>query len=455
MGVGCWERLVLAALVLGSPAGALTLESPGSQPTARTRQVPVLVDPAPEAPEAPSFLRPAAAEEVSAHVRAWFDVVESELVASGHFDYSSRPACDDAPGAYISVVVHITESRYEVHCGEFLRPRGPQLKEILDVIVPDLPSEMDVYVPFGLHDTVVYDKKFRNLGIPVLGSMYHPLYSKIAVPFAMGNIRNTLQPFQNTPVAGWDRFTEEMLRCNSTGARINKAVFRGTTRWKGVKYGTCTQSCGWEDNGRWLLHMLGESHPDKFDTYVTKVEKKSRVRVDYLPLTEQLCNYQAILTVGSNSDWAERLRQCFYGNAVVMLPENSPSEFFSSFMHPWKEFWPIKSDLSDVVDQVSKVISLTNTSRQLRAQRSFAAVYLTEEFMYYYNKLAIMEYAARVKSFVNMKQASAQSRGQSSSSVAVEQARSLLRLGGCQRQPGMPIIQKRPGGCPGNPSSPN
>jgi hypothetical protein len=276
--------------------------------------------------------------------------------------------------------------------------------------------------------------------------MHHPLYSKIAVPFAMGNIRSTLRPYANTPVHGWDNFTEEWLTCNISSAQIKKAVFRGTTQWRGIKYGTCTQSCGWEDNGRWLLHMLGESHPDMFDTYVYKIQKKSRVR-DYLPLTDQLCNYQAILNVGSNSDWAERLRQCFYGNAVVMLPENSPSEFFSSFMRPWKEFWPIKSDLSDVVDQVSKVISLTNTSRQLKAQRAFAAVYLTEDFMYYYNKLAIMEYATRVKSYGNQISAS----WQTGSIAAAENARSLLNLGGCPGQPGRPVkAQKIPGGCPGN-----
>jgi hypothetical protein len=295
--------------------------------------VPILVDAEDHvasgyaSPEAPGFLRPAADAEVKAHVRAWFDVVESELAATGQVDYSNRPACDNAPGAYIGLVIHISSGRYEVHCGDFDGPRGPQLREILDVIVPGLPSEVDVYVPFGLHDTVVYDKKFRNLGIPVFGSMHHPLYSKIAVPFAMGNIRSTLRPYANTPVHGWDNFTEEWLTCNISSAQIKKAVFRGTTQWRGIKYGTCTQSCGWEDNGRWLLHMLGESHPDMFDTYVSKIQKKSRVR-DYLPLTDQLCNYQAILNVGSNSDWAERLRQCFYGNAVVMLPENSPSEIF-------------------------------------------------------------------------------------------------------------------------------
>jgi len=409
---------VVAALVLTSPAGALTVGSLDSQP----------------AP--PSFLGPIAAEEVRVHVRAWFDVVESELVA---VDYSNRPVCVPGRGAYISLVVHISKSSYEVHCGEFSGSRGPPLKDILDVIVPGLPSDVDVYVPFGLHDGVQNVHGVQNLGLPVFGAMYHPLFSTIAVPFAMGNRRSKF-PYVNTPVVGWDKYAKELLKCNSTSAHIKKAVFRGRTQWKGMKYGTCTQSCGWEDNGRWLIHTLGESHPDEFDTQTSVSVKKGSRLSRFLPLTEQLCNYQAILNVGSNSDWAERLRQCFYGNAVVMVPENPPSEFFSSFMRPWKHFWPIKADLSDVVDQVSKVISLTNTSKQLEGQRAFAGVYLREQFMYYYDKLAIMEYAARVKSFDKGKQDSAQS------IVAAEKARSLLKLGGCRR------FHKRQ--CSGNVSSP-
>jgi hypothetical protein len=386
---------------------------------------------------APSLLAPAAADEVHAHIRAWFDVIESELATRAVVNYSNladRAYCVTS-GAYISLVVHISKSRYEVHCGEFSGSRGPPLKEVLDVIVPGLPSEVDVYVPFGLHDGV-QNVRSGNLGIPVFGAMYHPLYSTIAVPFAMGARRSKL-PYVNTPVAGWDQFAKEWLTCNATSAHIKKAVFRGRTKWRGMKFGTCTQSCGWEDNGRWRIHMLGESNPNEFDAYASR-ESRRASSSEFLPLTEQLCNYQAILNVGSNSDWAERLRQCFYGNAVVMLPENPPSEFFNSFMRPWNEYWPIKADLSDVVDQVSKVISLTNTSRQLKAQRDFAAVYLTEEFMYYYDKLAIMEYAARVKNFAEEKQNSAPAQ----SSGAAETARSLLKLGGCRK------FQKRE--CPGN-----
>mmetsp|Transcript_63794 Transcript_63794/g.146102 ORF Transcript_63794/g.146102 Transcript_63794/m.146102 type:complete len:439 (-) Transcript_63794:74-1390(-) len=413
-----WEQLAVVGLVLTSPAGALTRGNPDPKPVPRVRQTPM--------PEAPSFLAPAAAEEVQSHVRAWFDVIESELSELTTVDYSKRAACVPVTGAYITLVVHISKSSYRLHCGEFSGSRGPPLKEILDVIVPGLPADVDVYVPFGLHDGV-QNVRSGNLGIPVFGTMYHPMYSSIAVPFAMGTVRSPL-PYVNTPVVGWDHFAKEWLKCNSTGARIKKAVFRGRTQWRGMKFGTCTQSCGWEDNGRWLLHMLGESHPDMFDTEATKINhrrKRSNVS-DFLPLTEQLCNYQAILNVGSNSDWAERLRQCFYGNAVVMLPENPPSEFFTSFMRPWRHFWPIKPDLSDVVEQVSHVMLLENTSRQLQGQKDFGRKYLSEEFMYYYNKLAIMEYDARVKSSVDRTQAV-------QSSFAAEEARSLLKLGGCRR----------------------
>ncbi|CAK0901641.1 unnamed protein product [Prorocentrum cordatum] len=144
-------------------------------------------------PEAPSFLAPAAAEEVQSHVRAWFDVVESELAA---VDYSNRPACVPIAGACITLVVHISESRYELHCGAFSGCRGPPRKDILHVIVPGLPADVDMCVPFGLHDGA-QNVRSGNLGIPVLGAMYHPLSSTIVVPFAMGNVRFAL-PYVNT-----------------------------------------------------------------------------------------------------------------------------------------------------------------------------------------------------------------------------------------------------------------
>ncbi|CAK0826279.1 unnamed protein product [Prorocentrum cordatum] len=235
-----------------------------------------------------------------------------------------QPAC----------LVHISESRYKLHCGEFSGPCGPLLKDVLDVIVPGLPRARALRPARRRAKRPLWQLGHtgpRRYVSPVV-------FSTIAVPFAMGNVRSALA-YVNTPVVGWDNSVKGMLQCNSTSARIKKAVVRGRTQWKGMKFGTCTQSCGWEDNGRWLLHMLGESHPGMFDAYVTKIHRRSNGS-GFLPLTEQLCNYQAILNVGSANDWAERLRQCFYGNAVVILPENPPSEFFNSFMRAWRHSGP-------------------------------------------------------------------------------------------------------------------
>lgn len=341
-------------------------------------------------------------------------------------------------------VVYISNRTWTVHCGYLgSGDRGPPLKEVLDAIVPGLPSEVDVYVPFGMHDGV-QNVKAGNWRVPVLGAVYHPLYSPIAVPFAMGCQRSPTG-YVNTPVVGWDRFVKQWLTCsdNDTRPLIKKAVFRGKAVEKATKYGTCTNACSWEDNGRLLVHKLGEVRPDMFDTWVSNaaqilsggVARRSPSEA-FLPLPDQLCRYQAVLNVGSNADWAERLRQSFYGNAIVMVPENPPSEFFTSFMEPWRAFWPIKSDLSDVVEQVSKVMSLANATRQLQAQRNFTSAYLTEEFMYYYDKLVVMEYDERVKAAAQ-RQGPAQGGG-----GAAAEARSLLRLGGCRS------TQRR--SCPGD-----
>merc|ERR1719401_2610005 len=100
--------------------------------------------------------------------------------------------------------------------------RGPPVKEILDKIVPDLPSHIDVYLPFGFHDGV-QNVRMNNTHMPVLGAVYHPLYSTIALPFAMGCQRSQVG-YVNTPVVGWDKYVKQWLTCNTSAAFIKKAV---------------------------------------------------------------------------------------------------------------------------------------------------------------------------------------------------------------------------------------
>merc|ERR1719511_426223 len=96
------------------------------------------------------------------------------------------------------------------------------------------------------------------------------------------------------------------------------------------KYGTCIDACGFKDNGRLFVHWLGEQHPELFDTAATNADLFNvglilkTPQEMFVPFPDQLCNYQAILNIGNNMDWAERLRQSFYGNAVIIQPEDPP-----------------------------------------------------------------------------------------------------------------------------------
>jgi len=369
---------------------------------------------------------------VRERVRAWFTVIESEL---GAVDYARALNCsaDDVP--YINLVVHVKHGSWSVVCGSLSGARGEPLADILNKVAPLLPT-VDVLLPFGLHDGVQKRSEAENQHVPVLGAAYHKRYSQVSLPFAMGCIR-ARNGYVNTPVVGWDKYVKTWFTCSSAVPSIKKAVFRGKAGHRAQKYGACTNACSWKDNGRLYVHSLGQEYPLLFDTAATNANRfraplptpKQRANASLvkqqIPFPDQLCNYQAILNIGNNLDWAERLRQSFYGNAVIMLPEDPPHEFFNSFMEPYVHYWPLKPDLSDVVEQVQRVFALPNVTQQLRGQRSFAGKFLTENFMLFYNRIVIEEYDRRARMF-RARTWTAPTRDER------ERAKQLLRLRGCE-----------------------
>jgi len=353
-------------------------------------------------------------QEVFDRVDAYFNVVESHLP---DVEYDRIPACTEKKNSpnesrpYINSVVHIKQRTWREVCGNLSSDttRGSELRLILDKIVPGLDDSIDVHIPFGLHDGV-QNVREDNQNQPVVGIMYHSAFSPITVPFAMGCTRtlNRAKAYMNSPVVGWDDFVQAHYTCNQTAASINKAAFRGRAHYKRSKYGTCCGStcqaaCDYLDNGRLFAHQMGQDYPDMLDAVVSNVEdfdvglKPSND--SFLAYPQQLCQYRAVLNIGSNADWAERLRTSFFGNAVVMSPRRAPQEFFSSFLQPKKNYWPIKPDLSDMMQQIYDVTHLQDTSSLIRAQRVFAEEYLTEEFMYLWNQVVIEQFFVRAKEY--------------------------------------------------------
>lgn len=351
------------------------------------------------------------AQGINERVKAWFTVVESSLAGDGGQVNYSHPLECYPDSHYINLVVHIKNGNWSTVCGSATGMRGRPLAELLDKIAQRLPGA-DVQVPFGLHDAAVGMKKKENR-VPVFAGAYHSRYASVTIPMAMGCNRTDVARFEymNTPVVGWDNFVKKMYSCNNSVASVEKkAVFRGKAVGRTWKFGGCGRVCSLKDIGRFYVHSLGRQYPDMFDTRVTNIDsfntsgepmlageppgEKQRA----LTFPEQLCQYKAVLNIGNNLDWAERLRQSFYGNAVILHPEFNAYEFFNSFMEPYVHYWPLKSDLSDVVEQVQRVLGLQNASRQVQGQRDFASTFLTEEFMLKYNIALIEEYERKVRS---------------------------------------------------------
>ena len=88
----------------------------------------------------------------------------------------------------------------------------------------------------------------------------------------------------------------------------------------------------------------------------------------------------------------------------------------------------MKSDLSNIVEEVAKVIDLTNRTQHVQGQKDFAARHLTDDFMLYYYRVVIEEYDRRVKKFRRMNKDGLWQPGMSSASV--DKARRHLKISG-------------------------
>jgi len=376
-------------------------------------------------------------QSVRRHVQAYFDLVESELP---EVDYTRVPKCVQDE-ANTNLVVRVRNRSWSLVCGNVTvdSVRGPPLLEILDRVVPKLAPEVDVYLPFCLHDSIPLrrsqgpqDPMYQVM--PILGTLYaqSPPGASAGVPFAMACMRaKGMNSFANTPVVGWDNHMKQHFSCPSQKTSIRKAVFRGKAGERRWKYGSCTNACSWKDNGRLLVHSLGQTRPDLFDascsnadsfnmtlegpstrtndnrayrSWAEDVEEENEEEgsADSVTLPEQVCNYTAVLNIGNNVDWAERLRQLFFGNAVVMVPgpENMPHEFFTSWLKPYVNYWPIKPDLSDIEEQVAAVLDAARAGDKkitevLAGQKAFRETFLSESFMLSYDAVVIEEFYRR------------------------------------------------------------
>lgn len=171
------------------------------------------------------------------------------------------------------------------------------------------------------------------------------------IPMPMGNQRG-LEAGCATPIRGWDKYIKETIKHNINWEdKINKAVFRGKISkqtWANGQYGK-KKAKHWSELTRGKLYEI--SRNKMFDVGFTKIENISSTGglkvVEPISFPDQQ-KYKYIISVGTNADWAERLRTHLFTNSVLIKHEAESFEWFYPLMKPWKHYIPCDITFSNL-----------------------------------------------------------------------------------------------------------
>lgn len=205
------------------------------------------------------------------------------------------------------------------------------------------------------------------------------------IPMPMGN-RRGMDTNSATPIEGWDEYIKKTIKHHIVwDQKINKAVFRGKISqqtWANGEYGR-KKPKDWTELTRGRLYQ--NSRSEIFDVGFTKIEnintKKNLKIVDSIKFPDQQ-KYKYIISVGTNVDWAERLRIHLFTNSLLIKHEAESFEWFYPLMKPWKHYVPCAVDFKDLEKNVMWAIKNQRSCKKIIANANkFAKTYINEKVM--------------------------------------------------------------------------
>jgi Glycosyl transferase family 90 len=252
--------------------------------------------------------------------------------------------------------------------------------------------------------------------VPTFGAARHWESWHNMIPVPMGNDRGQAEGWGST-ISGWDKYISDNVKRTSDfypwKSKINRAFFRGSLMMQTYKLGTCNKggrrkcarASSWSEVARGVMYEKAQARPDLFDISFTKHGYKENIGPDQfknaptigesVKFTEAQ-KYKYVLNVGSNQDWAERLRLHFYMNSAIVMHMAETKEFFYPLIVPWKHVIPANLMFNDLVRNVKWATKHdADAEKIVENMNNFAEVYLSERSMSIYWQTALTEYAAR------------------------------------------------------------
>jgi hypothetical protein len=237
------------------------------------------------------------------------------------------------------------------------------------------------------------------------------------VPFPMGNIRGQREGC-GTPVMGWDEYIQDTIVKTKKEypweGKENKAVFRGQfayQTWKLGEYGK-TKAEVWTDVNRGHLYNICKAKSDLFDVGFNKIGEFSNLgnpnepheqkvnphipTIKGIPFVEQQ-QYKYIICVGTNANWAERLRTHLFTGSVLVKHEAECIEWFYPLMKPWEHYIPFDLMMLDLEKNIEWANEHEAECQKIvENANGFAEKYLNEDAMILFASILIKEYAKEV-----------------------------------------------------------
>lgn len=223
------------------------------------------------------------------------------------------------------------------------------------------------------------------------------------IPIPMGNCRG-LKEGWGTPIKGWDQYIEKTIKHKYPwNKKINKAVFRGQyayQTWKLNAYHR-EQAKTWTEVNRGRLYQICENHKDLFDVGFNKVgnnrTNEKIPTVAGIPFEDQQA-YKYIISVGTNANWAERLRTHLFTSSLLVKHEAECVEWFYPLMKPWVDYIPFNLEMSDLIQNI-KWAQINDFECEIMVQNAneIAKEYLNEKTMVEFTSIILNKYILRVK----------------------------------------------------------
>jgi hypothetical protein len=201
-------------------------------------------------------------------------------------------------------------------------------------------------------------------------------YSKNNLDNITKNIFDNLAPdfnFHSWPQARINDYNETIRLIDENGRlpyEVNKVGWIGNinTNWR-----------------RGSLINIGKQHSDKMEIMDMNWSASNNIALNanrYMSLPDLVKKYSILLDI-EGCGYSGRLKYLFWSHRPVILIDRPDKEYFYDYLKPWREYIPVKNDLSDLVEKVDWIFNNKEKAQQIANNAyEFSKRILTREAAY-------------------------------------------------------------------------